>query len=181
MTYYANERIGTAENVRTHERCKGIGLLAPAASPAAPSPSAHRRNSSLDDAVGKTLRDERSGYVVTYAGEQIVDGAPAWRLRMVPRGPNEDDAMEKAMLVDQSSHRIREIWVRYGEMSWAGGAHVDVDAHFAAVEQYWLVTNWSLNVNARALVVPLRFAFAGRAYDFSFGARRQASQAAGGS
>lgn len=181
MTYYANERIGTAENVRTHERCKGTGLLAPASSAAATAtPASHRRSSSLDDTVGNTLRDERATYVVTYAGEQIVDGVPAWRLRLLPRGTSGDEAMEKAILVDQRSSRIREIWVRYGEMVWAGGAHVDVDAHFAAVEQYWLVTNWSLNVNARALVVPLHFAFAGRAYDFNFGSHRQASQAAGG-
>ncbi|HTD32360.1 MAG TPA: hypothetical protein VK665_01770 [Candidatus Elarobacter sp.] len=87
-----------------------------------------------------------------------------------------DELPLEYVVVDQATKRIREIWARYGlAMTWAGGAHIDIDARFGQVERYWLVHDWSLDVNARALVVPLRYAFAAHAHDYSFGSRRQAA------
>ena len=120
------------------------------------------------------MRDERKRYTIALAGEVVADGAPAWKLTLTPRD-DQDDVAQKSIVVDQATNRIREIWARYGEFSWAGGAHVDVDAHFSQVEEYWVVSNWSLNVNARALVVPLHYAFEAHAYDYRFGAHRQAT------
>lgn len=157
LTFYAGERTGTAENVRTHERCTGSGLWSPVPAVGAASHDTQDRGDvSVPDVVGETLRDERATYRVAFDGEEIVDGAKAWRLVLTPRESAPDDgdaAASKTLLVDEA----------------------DFVARFAQVDRYWLVTNWALHVNARAIVVPLHFAFDAHAYDFTFGERRQAT------
>lgn len=178
LTYYANERQGSVEDLRTHERCTGSGLFAPVASASDGMRRASRsRGVSLDDVVGETLRDERKTYLIAFDGEATVDGARTSKLVLTPRSDGGDVA-QKVIYVDQATSRIRAVWARYGDMSWAGGAHVDIEAHFGPVEAYWLVSTWSLTVNARALVVPLHYAFSAHAYDYRFSGRRQATSPA---